>query len=102
QQYGTSSSHCMSVWGIADALPQAPAKRTAFRQRAASAIIPASNPQSSILNPQLAPLSRTLSRRENQARGLGQYAIDFVSGRFPVPAAKVVQRLEVFHRDSVV
>ncbi|MCE9545007.1 MAG: MmgE/PrpD family protein [Planctomycetia bacterium] len=44
---------------------------------------------------------RTLSRHENQARGLGQYALDFVSGRLPPPGAEVLRRLEQFHLDSV-
>lgn len=44
-----------------------------------------------------------LSRRENQARGIGQYAIDFVggdrSGGEPDPA--VFAKVEQFHLDSV-
>src|SRR5436190_2155703 len=42
-----------------------------------------------------------LSRHENQARGIGQYAIDFLAGRLGNPSAAVVQRVEEFHFDSV-
>ncbi len=38
----------------------------------------------------------------NQARGIAQYAIDFMAGKFsPGPAEQVWQRLEQFHVDSV-
>ncbi|MCC7084589.1 MAG: MmgE/PrpD family protein [Pirellulales bacterium] len=38
----------------------------------------------------------------NQARGIAQYAIDFVKKKFAAePSAKVWQRLELFHLDSV-
>lgn len=43
----------------------------------------------------------TLSRHENQARGIGQYAIDFVNGRNAGPAASVLARTELFHLDSM-
>jgi len=43
----------------------------------------------------------TLSRSENQARGLGQYAIDFLAGRWPEPDATVLAKVEQFHRDAV-
>lgn len=42
-----------------------------------------------------------LSRRENQARGIGQYAIDFLAGKFPPPDAAVLARTEQFHLDSI-
>lgn len=42
-----------------------------------------------------------LRRDENQARGLGQYAIDLVAGRFPGPSARVLEKVEQFHRDAV-
>jgi len=47
------------------------------------------------------PLYRTLPRNENQARGLGQYAIEFVAGKFPPPSPAVLARLEQFFLDSV-
>src|SRR5687767_9683244 len=37
----------------------------------------------------------------NQARGLGQYAIDFLSGRLGAPDEAVLARVEQFHTDSV-
>ena len=43
----------------------------------------------------------TLTRHDNQARGLGQYAIDFVSGRHGEAARSVFSKVEQFHRDSV-
>ncbi len=43
----------------------------------------------------------TLSRDSNQARGIGQYAIDFLAGRLGQPAAAVLDRVEQFHLDSV-
>jgi len=42
-----------------------------------------------------------LSKRENQARGIGQYAIDFLNGRLGKPAETVLARVEQFHLDSV-
>src|SRR5947207_2251 len=42
-----------------------------------------------------------LSRHENQARGIGQYAIDFLAGRLGRPDEAVLQRVEQFHLDSV-
>src|SRR4051794_40205491 len=42
-----------------------------------------------------------LSRGENQARGIGQYAIDFLAGRLGRPDEAVLQRVEQFHLDSV-
>jgi 2-methylcitrate dehydratase len=43
----------------------------------------------------------TLPRTENQVRGLAQYALDFLAGRFPGPSEAVIARLEQFHVDSV-
>ncbi len=43
----------------------------------------------------------TLSKSENQARGLARYAIDFVAGQFGEPAAEVIARTEMFHTDSI-
>jgi 2-methylcitrate dehydratase len=37
----------------------------------------------------------------NQARGLGQYAIDFLAGRLGQPDGAVFERVEQFHTDSV-
>jgi 2-methylcitrate dehydratase len=42
-----------------------------------------------------------LSRRENQARGIGQYAIDFLAGKLGRPADAVLEKVEQFHLDSV-
>src|SRR5262245_23957141 len=42
-----------------------------------------------------------LSRHENQARGIGQYAIDFLAGKLGHPDDAVLQRVEEFHTDSV-
>jgi 2-methylcitrate dehydratase len=38
---------------------------------------------------------------DNQARGIGQYAVDFVAGKWVGPAESVYQRVELFHLDSV-
>jgi 2-methylcitrate dehydratase len=48
-------------------------------------------------------LSQTirLSRHENQARGIGQYAVDFLAGGLGQPDEAVLQRVEAFHLDSV-
>jgi 2-methylcitrate dehydratase len=44
----------------------------------------------------------TLRRSENQARGLGQYAIDFIGGRWGDDVDdRVARRIELFHSDSV-
>jgi len=43
----------------------------------------------------------TLARNTNQARGIGQYAIDFLAGRLGQPSAAVLARVEQFHTDSV-
>lgn len=44
----------------------------------------------------------TLSRSENQALGIGQYAIDFVSGRLGSgPSPAVIERVKLFHTDAV-
>jgi 2-methylcitrate dehydratase len=42
-----------------------------------------------------------LSRRENQARSIGQYAIDFLAGRLGDPDPSVYTKVELFHLDSV-
>jgi len=42
-----------------------------------------------------------LSRSTNQARGIGQYAVDFLSGRLGQPSDIVLERVEQFHLDSV-
>jgi 2-methylcitrate dehydratase len=42
-----------------------------------------------------------LSRRENQARGIGRYALDFLAGKFGQPNAAVLAKVEQFHLDSV-
>lgn len=43
----------------------------------------------------------TLKRSENQARGIGLYAIDFLAGRPGTPSAAVLARVEQFHLDSI-
>ncbi|HTU24491.1 MAG TPA: MmgE/PrpD family protein [Pirellulales bacterium] len=43
----------------------------------------------------------TLRRDENQARRLGEYAIDFLAGRFDSPGQAALERVELFHLDSV-
>jgi 2-methylcitrate dehydratase len=49
------------------------------------------------------PPGRTilLSRATNQARGLAEYAIDFLAGRLGSPSAATLELLERFHVDSV-
>jgi 2-methylcitrate dehydratase len=42
-----------------------------------------------------------LSRRENQARAIGRYAIDFLSGKLGRPDESVYERVERFHLDSI-
>jgi 2-methylcitrate dehydratase len=42
-----------------------------------------------------------LPRTENQAHAIGQYAIDFLSGRLGQPDEAVLARVEQFHLDSV-
>src|SRR5262245_47845232 len=42
-----------------------------------------------------------LPRHENQALGLGRYAIDFLAGRLGQPEAAVLAKVEQFHTDSV-
>ena len=44
--------------------------------------------------------SITLSRSSNQARALGQFAIDFMAEKFSPPSASVFERLNLFHLDS--
>ena len=42
-----------------------------------------------------------LRRDSNQARGIGQYAIDFLAGRLGQPSATVLAKVEQFHFDTV-
>ena len=42
-----------------------------------------------------------LSRQENQARGIGQYATDFLASRLGQPDNAVLAKVEQFHLDSV-
>ena len=42
-----------------------------------------------------------LPRDSNQARGIGQYAIDFLAGRLGQPTPAVLAKVEQFHFDSV-
>ncbi|HEY4311022.1 MAG TPA: MmgE/PrpD family protein [Pirellulales bacterium] len=43
----------------------------------------------------------TLPRNENQARGIAQYALDFLAGKFAGPADSVFRMVERFHLDSI-
>lgn len=43
----------------------------------------------------------TLRADENQARGIGQYALDVLSGRHPGPSDAVLAHTDLFHLDSV-
>lgn len=43
----------------------------------------------------------TLPADANQARGIGQYALDKLAGRHPGPSEAVLARTELFHLDSV-
>lgn len=46
--------------------------------------------------------SVTLSRDTNQAHGIGQFAIDFLSGKLgPGPSQAVLDRTQLFHTDAV-
>ncbi|HZL90268.1 MAG TPA: MmgE/PrpD family protein, partial [Pirellulaceae bacterium] len=42
-----------------------------------------------------------MKRTENQARGIGQYAIDFLAGRLGMPSEATLSRVEQFHLDSI-
>src|SRR5688572_16709831 len=42
-----------------------------------------------------------LGRGENQARGIGQYAVDFLAGSLGEPSESVLGRTELFHTDTV-
>lgn len=42
-----------------------------------------------------------LLRSENQARGIGQYALDFLTGKLGEPSAAVLAKVEQFHLDSI-
>ncbi len=47
--------------------------------------------------------SITLARDTNQARGIGEFAIDFLSGKLgPGPSQAILDRVSLFHTDSVV
>lgn len=43
----------------------------------------------------------TLARSGNQARAIGQYALDMLAGRHPGPSDTVLAKTEQFHLDSV-
>src|SRR5947208_15805863 len=43
----------------------------------------------------------TLSRDSNQARGVGQYAVNMLQGRHAGPSDAVLRKVEQFHLDSV-
>lgn len=43
-----------------------------------------------------------LPRNTNQALAIGQYALDFISGRIGKPDAAVLERTELFHADAVI
>jgi 2-methylcitrate dehydratase len=42
-----------------------------------------------------------LRRTENQSRGIGQYAIDFLAGSLGMPSDAILTRVEQFHLDSI-
>ena len=42
-----------------------------------------------------------LAKQDNQARGIGQFALDFMSGKFGDPAESVFRKVERFHLDSI-
>jgi 2-methylcitrate dehydratase len=43
----------------------------------------------------------TLGRDDNQARAIGQYALDMLAGRYPGPSDAVLAKTEQFHLDSI-
>ncbi|MCI0361406.1 MAG: MmgE/PrpD family protein [Planctomycetaceae bacterium] len=43
----------------------------------------------------------TLRRDTNQARGIGQYALDFLAGKLRQPSPAVLNKVEQFHFDTV-
>src|SRR5450755_2642718 len=43
----------------------------------------------------------TLRRDDNQARAIGQYAFDVLSGRHPGPGSATLAKTEQFHLDSI-
>lgn len=43
----------------------------------------------------------TLGRETNQARGIGQFALDFMAGKFPPPGERALATIERFHTDSI-
>ncbi len=48
------------------------------------------------------PTFLTLARDTNQARGIAEYALDFVNDKFPLPDESVVRIVEQFFLDSMV
>ena len=42
-----------------------------------------------------------LAKQDNQARGIGQFALDFMSGTLGDPAEAVFRKVEQFHLDSI-
>jgi 2-methylcitrate dehydratase len=42
-----------------------------------------------------------LPRTDNQARGIGQFAVDFLAGKWGEPAESVYRKIEQFHLDSI-
>jgi 2-methylcitrate dehydratase len=42
-----------------------------------------------------------LARDSNQARGIAQYALDMIQGRYPGPSDAVLDKVEQFHLDSI-
>merc|ERR1719238_1391509 len=42
-----------------------------------------------------------LAANTNQARGIAEFAIDFMGGKYGEPDASVLERVEMFHTDSV-
>jgi 2-methylcitrate dehydratase len=46
-------------------------------------------------------LTVTLPRNSNQALGIGQFAVDFLQGKFDGPSEAALARVKLFHTDSV-
>jgi 2-methylcitrate dehydratase len=42
-----------------------------------------------------------LPRDSNQAQGIGQFAVDYMSGKVGKPATAVLERTLMFHTDAV-
>ncbi|MDZ4754808.1 MAG: MmgE/PrpD family protein [Phycisphaerae bacterium] len=53
------------------------------------------------VSPAASATSTSLPRNSNQALGIGQFAVDFMSGRLGKPAPSVIERTVMFHTDSV-